>query len=380
MIGKIKIFLLFIVLILIPINILGENFELYSNNALVYNLTGDEVLYAKNEKEIVSIASLTKIMSVVVSLESIENLDEVVKFPKIGSLSGYSKYGYKYGDKVTYRDLLYSAILPSAADSTEALSILISKSTNGFITLMNDKAKELGMNDTHFASTYGKDSSENYSTLNDLLKLMVYALKNKEFYTIFTTMSYTLTNGETINNSIKYYNRKANLNVAPIIGAKTGFTDIAGYCIISIYKKGDAHLLIITTNANPKLGKPTHLIDSLDIGNYYFENYRYFDVLKKDENIGYIKILGIKEYIYSNENIKLYLDKDTNVKKEFKKLKDIGLKSNLGDKIGEFIISYNGKEIVKDVTIPNTVKVKLLLCLFKYLMVIKWLIIISFFI
>ena len=198
MIKKFKLFILFSFFLFAPIKVLGDSFELYSNNVLVYNLNDNKILYAKNDEEFVSIASLTKIMSVLVSLEKIENLDEVVSFPKVGSLSGYSKLGYKYNEKITYRDLLYSAILSSAADSTEALAILTSGSVDNFLVLMNEKAKELEMSNTHFDSTYGEDSKNNYSTSRDLLKMMLYAFKNPEFYKIFTTMNYTLTTGKNI--------------------------------------------------------------------------------------------------------------------------------------------------------------------------------------
>ncbi len=370
MIRYLKKIILFMGLILLPINVLGDSIKLYSNNVLVYNLDENKILYSENEKDKISIASLTKIMTVIVSLENINNLDETIKFPKINYLYEYSRVGFETGDELTYRDLLYSAILPSAADATEGLAILISGSTNKFVDLMNDKAKELGMNNTHFSNTYGKDSENNYSTLNDLLTLMIYALDNPEFYKIFTTKSYTLSSGKTINNSISYYNRKSNLDITPIIGNKTGFTDDSGYCMISIYKKGEAHLLIITTNADSKINKPTHLIDNLNIGNYYVENYKYFYILREGEYIGNIKILGIKEKIYSEDELKLYLPDGIDIETEFKDLGNISFTSKVGDKVGEYIIKYDNEVITKDIKIPNTFRFKFLLFLSKYLTIV----------
>lgn len=370
--NKIKI-LLFAFLLFIPLNVLGEELKIYSNNVLVYNLDTNEILYSKNEKEKIQIASLTKIMTIIVSLENIKDLDELVKIPKIDYLYEYSRLGFELNEEVTYRDLLYSAMLPSAADATESLAILISGSTDKFISLMNNKAKELNMNNTSFSNTFGKDSENNYSTIEDLLKLMKYSLNNTEFYKIFTTKTYKLTNGKTINSSISYYGKKENLDIANIIGAKTGYTDLAGYCMISIYKNEDANLLIITANADYKSGKPTQVLDGLNIGKYYNKNYKYYYVLKEGEYIGNINILGMKENIYSEKEIKLYLPNDTIIKTEYKSLNKINFNSKTGDKIGEYIIKYDDKRIVKDIRIPNTNKIKLLLFLKKYTIIVYWL-------
>ncbi len=370
--NKIKV-LLFIFLMFIPLNIFGEELKTYSNNVLVYNLDTNEILYFKNEKEKIQIASLTKIMTIIVSLENIKDLDELVKIPKIDYLYEYSRLGFKFDEEVTYRDLLYSAMLPSAADATESLAILISGSTDKFISLMNNKAKELNMSNTSFSNTFGKDSENNYSTIEDLLKLMKYSLNNTEFYKIFTTKTYKLTNGKTINSSISYYGKKENLDIANIIGAKTGYTDLAGYCMISIYKNKEANLLIITANADYKSGKPTQVLDGLNIGKYYNKNYKYYYVLKEGEYIGDINILGVKENIYSEKEIKLYLPNDTIIKTEYKSLNRISFNSKTGDKIGEYIIKYDDKRIVKDIRIPNTNKIKILLFLKKYTIVIYWL-------
>ncbi len=367
---KKKIFI-FVVLLFVPIVVFAKPEEAYSNNVLVYNLNDNEILYVKNEKDRVPIASLTKVMTTIVALENIKELDEVVKFPKIPYLYDYSRIGFKLNEELTYRDLLYSAILPSAADATEALGILISGSTDEFVKLMNDKAKELDMGNTSFSNTYGKDSESNYSTMEDLLKLIKYALKNPDFYKIFTTKSYELTNGKAIKNSVLYYNKESSLDVSPIIGAKTGYTSKAGYCMISIYQKNNMNILIITTNANAKLDKPTHVIDAVDIGEYFIKNYKYFYVVGEGEYIGDIKVLGIKEKVYSDKEIKLYLPVDTNIETELKVFKSTDYNLKVSDKIGEYIIKYGDTKLIEDVKVPNTFKMKVLLSINKIVFKIK---------
>lgn len=369
---KIKI-LLFICLLFLPINILAEELKIYSNNALVYNLDTNEILYTKNEKEKIQIASLTKMMTIIVSLENIKDLDELVKIPKINYLYEYSRIGFEYNEEVTYRDLLYSAMLPSAADATESLAILISGSTDKFVSLMNNKSKELNMNNTSFSNTFGKDSKDNYSTIEDLLKLMKYSLNNPEFYRMFTTKTYKLTNGKNINSSIFYYGKREHLDMTNIVGAKTGYTNLAGYCMISIYKNGETNLLIITTNADYQTGKPTQVLDSINIGNHYLKNYKYYNVLKEGEYIGNINFFGIKENIYSEKEIKLYLPNDTEIKTDCKILNKINFNSKVGDKIGEYTIKYGNNKKTIDIKIPDTSKTKFLLFLKKYISIVRWL-------
>lgn len=174
---KNKIFV-FIILFLFPISI--NAFEINSKSAILYDLDSDKVLYEKNSNEITSIASLTKIMTSIVSIENISSLNDTVVITN-DMIKGLIEQdamvcGYKVGDTVTYEELLYSSLLPSCADATNALAISLTGSISNFVSLMNEKALALGLSNTHFVNTSGLDIQNHYSTAYEVSVILKYAL------------------------------------------------------------------------------------------------------------------------------------------------------------------------------------------------------------
>ena len=165
----------------------------------------------KNENEETQIASLTKIMTIIVAIENITDFDEKVTITKdmVNNIEwDVAKIGLKSGDIVTYNDLLYGAMLPSAADCVNALAISISGNYKDFIKLMNNKVKELKLKHTHFENVVGLYSKDNYSSAYDVAEILKYSLKNQKFKQIFEAKEYVLTNGKKINSTLKTYNKK----------------------------------------------------------------------------------------------------------------------------------------------------------------------------
>ena len=177
--------------------------EIYSENAVLYNMNEDKIIYEKNANEKVKVASLTKIMTTIIALENIENIKEEVKMPEsaFNGLDGYVVSGIKKNEIITYEDLLYGIMLPSAADCANAVAINISGSIDKFVDLMNEKAKELNMNNTHFSNPVGMDD-DNYSSVSDIAQLLKYALKNEEFKKIFMAKEYKTTNNIILKSTI----------------------------------------------------------------------------------------------------------------------------------------------------------------------------------
>ena len=163
---KILIKTLIILYIFLPIiNI--KALDIYSKNAVLYNMNEDKIIYEKNAYEKVKVASLTKIMTTIVALENINDIKEEVIMPKSAfyGLDGYVVSGIKANEQITYEDLLYGIMLPSAADCANAIAIKVSGSVDSFVELMNKKAEELNMTNTHFSNPVGIDE-DNYSTGN----------------------------------------------------------------------------------------------------------------------------------------------------------------------------------------------------------------------
>ncbi len=269
---------IFLVL-LIPIKVKAIELdlpELYSKYALVYDLTQDEVLYARNIDEKTPIASLTKILTSITAIEKINNLDEKVVITKEmlkGIHFNASVAGLKEGDEVTYLDLLYASLLPSGADATQSLAISLCGSIDNFVLEMNNMAKKIGMNNSYFKNTSGLDITGQYSTANDVLKLLKYALDNETFREVFTTKSYVLTNGLEVLSTISGYEQKLEIDAGRILGSKTGFTDYAGLCLASLVNVGNEEILIITINAPYIRDEFYNLKDHLTIIDYMDSNY-----------------------------------------------------------------------------------------------------------
>lgn len=298
---KIKIIYIFIILFTyIPfVNAL----EIESSNAILYNLNNNEIIYEKNSSEKIKIASLTKIMTAIVAIENIDDINKKVTIT-YDMLKGLAEdnalvLGLKVGDIVTYEDLLYATLLPSAADAANALAITISGSISEFVAKMNEKANELGLVNTLFTNTTGIDFKDNHSTVNDVAILLKYALDNNTFKKIYQTKTYTTTNGISMVHSLEKSIKKYNLDIDYIKGAKTGYTDLAGLCLSSITDYNNINYLLVTCGADPSLSLPYNIIDSDKIYKYYFDNYHYRNILAKDKTIKKI------ENKYSDKNVNL---------------------------------------------------------------------------
>ena len=342
---KIIIKTLIILYIFLPIiNI--KALDIYSENAVLYNMNEDTILYEKNRDEKVKVASLTKIMTTIIALENINNIKEETIMPEEAfyNLDGYVLSGIRPNELITYEDLLYGTMLPSAADCANAVAIKVSGSFDSFVELMNKKAIELNMNNTHFSNPVGIDDN-NYSTVNDIAILLKYALKNEEFKKIFTTKEYTTTNNIKLISTIIEKSEPYNINVSNILGSKTGFTDEAGNCLASISKLNGVNYLLVTTNAN--IDKSYHIMDAVNIYDYYSNNYSYKKIIDQNKLIKTIKIKDIinKEYnIYLNIDKYMYLENNidtNNLIYEYEGLEEITKNTNQEDKIGTLNIKNN---------------------------------------
>jgi D-alanyl-D-alanine carboxypeptidase (penicillin-binding protein 5/6) len=324
--------------------------EIYSKNAILYNMNEDKIIYEKNIEEKTKVASLTKIMTTILALENIENIKEETIMPQdaFKDLDGYVTSGIKPNEKITYEDLLYGTMLPSAADCANALALKTSKNIDSFVELMNKKAQELNMNNTHFSNPIGMDE-DNYSTVKDISILLKYALKNQQFYKIFTTKEYKTTNNITLESTLIEKSKPYNIDISTIHGSKTGFTDEAGNCLASITKINNVKYLLITTNAD--IQKSYHIMDAINIYNYYSENYSYKKILNYNQEIKNIKINNItnKEYkIKSDKDIYMYLNNNIDVNNltyEYEGIKEITNKTNQDEPIGKLNIKNNNETI-----------------------------------
>lgn len=323
-------------------SVYADDFDITGEYVTLYNMNEDTLLYSKNDTKKTSIASLTKMMTTLVAIEEIDNLDKIVTIKErdFEGTVGYSKAGFKVGDKVTYRDLLYGIILPSGADAVNAV-VNNTLGYDKFIKKMNETAKKIGMNDTSYANPVGKDDENNYSTSNDLAKLLKYALKNKTFKTIFTTKNYKTSNGINLESTVNRYENILNTN--EIKGAKSGFTKDAGRCLASITTLNNVDYLLVVINSSTT--SPYNAVkDTITIYDYYNNNYGYKNIINDDTFIKEIPVDFSKEKTYKitgSEEIEKYLKNNTEVTYKYVGSDKVTFNTKKGSKLGVVKI-YDG--------------------------------------
>ena len=204
-----------------------------------------EVIYEKNALEKLPMASTTKIMTALLAIED-QNPDELFSVPRetVG-VEGSSVY-LTEGEKVTMRDLIYAIMLESANDAAETIAYRIGGSIDGFVRLMNEKAEELGLFDTHFTNPHGLDDPYHFTTARDLAKLTCEALKNPDFEKIVSTYSI---DAFTVGTKRKLVNHNRLLKTLDgTIGVKTGFTKRSGRCLVSAVRRNGVLTVAVTLN------------------------------------------------------------------------------------------------------------------------------------
>lgn len=354
----------------IPINIYSLDFDIYSKNAILYNTKEDKVMYEKNSTDKVSIASLTKITTAIVALENIKDLDEKVTLTRADfkglAEANASVAGFRIGQEVTYRDLLYGLMLPSGADAAQALTSNISGSNDKFIDLMNDKAKELKLENTHYANSTGLDDSNHYSTVKDVLKVFKYALKNEEFKKIITTSKYTISDGSMTFRST--LSKASALDIEYIKGGKTGTTGDAGLCLATLANYDDTDFILVTTGAEDKLG---NFLDHKEIYEYVRDNFDYTEVVNKKDILVTLPTKYLKEDTIDftgDKNINMYLESDfdkNDLKYKYTGIKLITRKNKEGEKLGKVDIYYDKDKLA---TVDIILKDKPKFSIVKYLL------------
>lgn len=348
-----KVLSLLFVLLLFPFNhlVYANEVKTTSDIVLLYNLNDDEIIYELNSEKEVNIASLTKMMTALVAIENCENLDEKVTIESqyFEGLEEYSMAGFSVGEKVSIKDLLYGVLLPSGAEACNAIAYHIGKDMNGFVQLMNQKAKELNLNHTQFDNPIGIDSDSNYSSAKDLSILLKYALNNPTFKEIFTTKKHYIASSDiTLETTLIGYSRSYGINTSTILGSKTGYTSGAGYCLASIATFDNIDYLLIVLNADTDK-RYNAVLDSLKVYEYYSKNYGYHTVVPKSEIIHNLPIKwGMeKEYsITTKEDIVEYIQNDfeqSKIKLNYNGVEELNYKIKKGDLLGTVTVSYEDK-------------------------------------
>ena len=252
---------------------------LSAEKAIVLDGVSGRVLYEKNADSQSLIASTTKIMTALVICEQCNVLDRM-RIPKEAvGIEGSSMY-LKEGEVLTLQELLYGLMLSSGNDAAVALAIYCGGTVEGFAELMNDKARILGLRNTHFENPNGLDSPGHYSTARDLAVLAAYAMDNPIFAKTVSTKSIRVGERYLTNHN------KLLWRVEGADGVKTGFTKAAGRILVSSATRDNRRLVAVTLNA------PSDWQDHTSLLNEGFARYSVQTVVRKGQLVGTVEVEG----------------------------------------------------------------------------------------
>ncbi len=313
--------------------------------AIVMDQNSNRIIYSKNIHQVRSVASISKIMTAVLAIES-GKLDEKVT---VGEeiLKAYGSAVYlTVGETLTLRDLVYGLMLRSGNDAALAIATYVSGSVENFVEDMNKKANQIGMKNTTFHNPHGLDEeSGNMSTAYDMAILTSYAMKNEDYKKIVGTKKYSI---KTNKNNYLWKNKNKLLNTYQYTtGGKTGFTEIAKRTLVSTASKENTDLVVVTLNDGNDFNDHKNLYEEA------FSSYRTYTVLEK----GNLHIPGEDYYrdadIYTKKEYKMMLrdDEKGNIILKYELEKKRNYKS--GDPIGVVKVMLDDKEFYQDTLYVN---------------------------
>lgn len=264
--------------------------DLYAQSAVLMDAESGRVLFGKNAEEQKAMASTTKIMTCILALEH-GDLDDVVTFSEYASAQPKVHLGASSGTQFYLKDLLYSLMLESHNDSAVAIAEHISGSVEAFAELMNEKALELGCDNTHYVTPNGLDASDeggnHITTASELAAIMCYCIKGSEkaseFLKITQAPSYSFTD---IDKKVSYNCNNHNSFLTMMEGAisgKTGYTSKAGYCYVGALERDERTFVVALLACGWPNHKNYRWSDTVELMEYALENYEYREIYEEIE-------------------------------------------------------------------------------------------------
>jgi D-alanyl-D-alanine carboxypeptidase (penicillin-binding protein 5/6) len=312
--------LIAVVLILVlPLNSVAVEPPSVSTNAeaaALIDVSSGRILYSNNGDKPLRIASLTKIMTAIVAIESGTLSDKVKVSLKAYGIEGSSIYLH-LGEEMNLEHMLYGLMLRSGNDAATAIAEHVGGSVEGFVMMMNDKAEQLGMTHSHFENPHGLDSKGHYSSANDMAKLAAYALQNPVFRNIVKTPSINVPNPYE-----QWDHRWRNKNKMLYMyegadGVKTGFTKLSNRTLVSSATRGGQQLAAVTLNDGSDWMDHTKLLD------FGFANYPLQVIQARGEPLEGTTFVSPTTFTYP-------LSEDEKLISDVKLIKDDSLPGRLG--------------------------------------------------
>lgn len=326
-------------------------FEDFSKSSILMCADTGDIIYENNAYEHLSPASVTKVMSMLLILEALESgkislSDEVVTSKNAVAMGG-SQIWLEEGEKMTVDELLKAVAVASANDACTALAEYIAGSTTSFVSMMNERAKELGLENTNFENSTGLDdtATNHYSCAYDIAVISREVMQHELIKNYTTIWLDYLRNGETeLNNTNKLVN-----TYNGITGLKTGTTSKAGFCVCATAERDGMSLISVVLGADTSEDRFTSASNMLDYG---FANYQIIVPEIDETQISTVKVInGIEKSVMPiyDETDKILVKKGgEDITYEYKTEPSVSAPVKSGDKLGEIIIK-SGNETIRTV-------------------------------
>jgi D-alanyl-D-alanine carboxypeptidase/D-alanyl-D-alanine carboxypeptidase (penicillin-binding protein 5/6) len=351
-----KINLIFSVFVIFPAKI--KTLEISARSAVIICADSGDVIWERDKDAPGSMASTTKIMSALLTLEEAAargNRDLEIT-PEMVEVEG-SSMGLEVGDVIDLESLAKGMLLPSGNDSANAAAVSVSGNIENFLKIMNARAKQLGMKNTNFCTPSGLDFSDHHSTAYDMAILGAYAMENEQFAEI-VRKNYDTVKFKNSNKKITLKNHNKLLKLYKYcIGVKTGFTKRAGRCLVSCAEKDGVRLVAVTLN------DPDDWQDHISLYNYGFANItsRVFDEREFRANLtvnnGEVDELSVIGSTWFSRTFRS--GKESEVKRQIELPESIKAPVYEGQVVGKAIYTLEGKKIGENtLTSEKTINAK----------------------
>lgn len=284
-----------------------KDLDIKSTYAILIDADSGNVLYDQGSDEKIYPASTTKILTAIVALEN-SDLDEVITVSENalkGQENGGTHIGLEAGEQLTMEDALYGMMLESANDCAIAIAEHVGGSEEGFAKLLNKKAEELGLENSHFVTPNGFFHEDHYTTARDLATLTQYAIKNEDFLKIFSAYKYTLAPTNKRSEPLDIYTTHAlakykSMAYEPFVGGKTGYIEESKTNIVSLAEKNNIRLISVTAKCDVRTEAFADSKKLLEAG---FNNYKSVEVKPGSSSLSFEKMLKKGGYVLKRSSI-----------------------------------------------------------------------------
>lgn len=361
---KLASFIMAILIAIMPMNLSFANegnapLSVSSKSAILMDVGSGQILYEKNAHDKLPPASVTKVMTMLLICEALDagkiTLDDNVQISENAASMGGSQIFLEPGEIQKVDNLLKGIAVASANDGCVAMAEYVGGSVESFVEMMNAKAKELNMKDTHFVNTNGLPVDDHYTSAHDIALMSRELLKHDVITKYLTTWMDQIVVGKkqvsvglaNTNKLIKHYQGAT--------GVKTGFTQQAKYCLSASAKRGDTHLVAVTLGAETS---PERFKDATSLLNFGFANYESVKLCSKDDNIATLTLDKADEQkisLVAKEDLSVLVKKGGN--KDFTRKIKVNDNPTIPIKKGTslgYVEVYQGKTLVGKVDLVNT--------------------------